>query len=252
MIKRHFLGLSLVAAAGLSACDSNSTPGTAPGMGALQVINAISDSQPIDATVENVPTSLNNIAFTSASGFQDIPDGSYKVQLSSNYNGTNVEFTADNVSIDHNNQTLVFAVGTFGASTQGALVVEDSVANIPSDTAQVQFIDVAGAGGTIELLQPGTSTVVAQATLQPAVTAIKADPTKAYSQLQPVPPGNYEVVITYSGVKVFDSGATGVPIGGGVVQRFVVFNDVNVGDGSAIQVWLYDSQNNKTQIQPGA
>jgi hypothetical protein len=224
-------------------------------------VNAISDSQPIDATIENVPTNLNNIGFADASGFQDVPEGSYKVQLSTNYNGSNVQFTANNVSVDHNNQTTVFAVGNLSAGNQNALVVEDQVANVDSSQTQVQFVDVAGAGGSIYLVTPGTtdlspgsSGVIASATLLDPQTALATDPTKAYSTPTPIAAGTYELIVTTAGgVKIFDSGSSGgVSLQGGTTERFVVFNATDISNGSAIQVLELDSHGNKTPIPAAA
>ncbi len=251
---KYRLILCVVSAAlSLTACSNNDTPGTSPGSGALRVVNAISDSQPIDASITNVTTDINNIAFGSASGFRDVVEGSYKVQLAThNSGGTAVTITADNVSIDHNNQTTVYAIGNLSLSNQNSLTVERTISDISSSNIEVQFVDVAGGpDGTISLIQPGSdpsnpANVVATQTLSSAVNA--SDPTKAYSAPQQIAAGTYEIIVTVGGVKIYDSGAAGVALGGGTSFQFAVLNSPGISDGSVISVLELDDKGNSTPL----
>jgi hypothetical protein len=255
MKHRFILCLATATTLALAACGDDS-PGSTPGTGALRIVNAISDSQPIDASVTNVTTDLNNIAFGSASGFREIPEGSYKVQLNTHESsGAAVSITADNVSIDHNNQTTVYAIGSLTLGTQSSLAVERTIADIPANNVEVQFVDVAGAGGTVSLIKAGTSAldpanVVATQTLEAAVTAVTAsDPTKAYSAPQQVPTGTYEIVITTAGgLKVYDSGSAGIALSGGSSYQFAVLNGVGISNGSAVTVLEMDDKGNTTPL----
>ena len=138
----------------LSACsNSNSTP---PGAGGFRVANGITDSNGLDAALGNV-SSFSGIGFSTASGIVNPPEGSYKAQLTSN----SVSFTVNNVSIDHNNLTTVFAAGKIGSGTQNGFVAEENIGAPASGQFNVQFVaDAASRTGPINfyLVSPGGST----------------------------------------------------------------------------------------------
>ncbi len=226
------LAISVVAITviGVSACSgSNNTP---PGTGAFRVVNAIPDSQPLDASINNVTSDIQNISYGSNSGIVDVIDGSYKVQISTSPagGGSSVTYTVDNVSIDHNNQTTLYTIGTLGAQTNSGLAVERSIADVAADKADVQFVDAATASpsGTVYLVAPGTGigAAVYSADLQSVAGTGNppANPTSAYSQPTQVPQGTYEIIVTASNVPVYDSGPKGVAFAGGSSQQIAIMD----------------------------
>src|SRR5258708_3079831 len=103
------LGVALL---GLGACSSNNT--TPLLTGAVRVANGMTDSNGLDTAIGSVATS-SGVGFDSASGLTDVPIGSYNSQLTSN----SVQFSVDNVSIDHDNVTTIFAYGAIDSGTEG-------------------------------------------------------------------------------------------------------------------------------------
>jgi hypothetical protein len=207
------LATSLAVAATLciTACGSNSN--SPIGTGQFRAVNAIPDSQPIDTSISDISTgSTNNTSFGVDSGLVDVPEGSYKVQISATpaSGGSAVTYTVDNVSIDHNNQTTVYAIGSLGSGTQSGAAVEENVGNaIPSGQVGMQFVNAttaSAANGTVYIVTPGDT--VAKAIYSTQLTAPATGSTTFYSTPTLQTAGNYEVIIQVGGVSIYDSGAT--------------------------------------------
>ena len=248
----------------LSACnDNNSTP---PFTGAFRLANGIADSNGLKADISNVPT-VGPIGFASASGINIIPEGSYKVQLTPGASGAST-FTVDNVSIEHNNLTTLFAYGTLAAGSQGGLTAVESL-NAPthgqaviqpvhaayqeSQTApqsmNFSFVPV-GSGGS----SAGISVVFGSATTSQSV-ALAA--------------GKYEIKITATPIcnpgqpcpaislGVFDSGPQGISFPGADGSNVFQLAAIDATSsqvsqyGAPVSLLLLDNSGHSTQLFNG-
>ncbi len=249
------LGLTVAAAIGLAACNN----GNAPFTGAFRVVNAIPDSAPLDASITDVSTDINNIAFGSATGFRDVPEGSYKVQMTATPagGGDSVTITADNVSIDHNNQTTLYAVGTLAQSSGAGLSVErSSSGTVPAGKTEVQWVDAVAAAltsgtGTLYIVAPGQGTAnpVYSATLQsPVNNSSPAYP--AFTAPTQIASGTYEIIIQdAAATTVFDSGSTGISFGDGATLQIAVLDATAAqvtSNGSPLQLLEIDNSTGNT------
>lgn len=227
---RHTLGITIVAAIAAAACNN----GNAPFTGAFRVVNAIPDSAPLDANISQVTTDVNNIAFGSVSGFRDVPEGSYAVQITTApaAGGNSVTIDANNVSIDHNNQTTLYAVGTLAQNTGARLSVErNSSGTVPAGKTEVQFVDAVSAAltagtGTVYIVNPGqgTSNPVYTVTLQSPVNNPSAT-NPAFTSPTLIASGTYEIIIQdQTSTTVFDSGSTGVSFGDGATLQIAALD----------------------------
>lgn len=250
---KHSLMFCLVAAAPLALVACNN--GNAPFTGAFRVVNAIPDAQPLDASIADVSTDINNIAFGAVSGFRDIPEGGYQVQLTTSplAGGNAVTILVNNVSIDHNNQTTLYAVGTLAQSTGAGLMVErNSSGSVPAGKTEVQFVDaIAGAfthgAGTVYLVAPGSGVgnPVYSVTLESPVN----NPTPqapAFSSPTLINSGTYEIIVQdLASNTVFDSGsATGISFGDGASLQIAALDATAAqvtSNGSTVQLLEIDN-----------
>ena len=231
---------------GLSACNSDRNP--LP-IGDLRVANAISDSNPIDATVVSIPSGIDNIAFGSGSGFKDVVEGSYRVQLTTTTSSGQVTINADSTPIDKGQATTVYATGQLSLGTQATFVVETMENTIASDKSEVQFVNVASQQSApldIYVTAPGatlvgavpTTTLSFPANNQPALFA----------------PGAYEIRVTAQGNPVtvlFDSGPLGVPFAAISSQQFALLDNTNVAFPSPLSLMILTGSGGSALIQNG-
>ena len=248
----------------LPAC--NGSNGSAPLMGAFQVVNAIPDSQPLDVDIQSITTDINNIAFGSASGFRDEPEGSYNVQMTTTPagGGNSVTITTDNVSIDHNNQTTVYGLGTLAQSSAAGLVVErNSSVTIASGQTEVQFVDAVAAAltsgtGTVYVVTPGQGTTnpIYSVTLQSPV-GNSSSQTPAFSTPTQIASGTYEIIVQdATNTTVFDSGSNGISFNSGDSVQIAAMDATAAqlsSNGSAMQMLEIDNASgNATTLLNGA
>lgn len=199
-------GAAVLALLAVSACNNNNNH-SPPFTGKFRVVNGITDSNGLDVSIGNIPTDTQNIAFDSASHLSDVPEGSYKAQLTS----SSVQFTVDNVHVDHNNITTVFANGMVAAGNQSGFAIEENLQAPPSSGQfEVQFVNDARNESTtvssprIYLVAPGSGI----SGVTPATVAFGAASTTA-----PINAGSYEIIVTdAANNKVYDSGPAGVPL----------------------------------------
>ena len=204
---KHYLPPALIGAAllGLGAC-SNSNNSTPPETGAVRTANGITDSPGLDVSVSNVAT-FSGIAFDSASGLTDVPLGSYNSQLTSN----SVQFSVNNVGIDHNNVTTIFAYGATGNGSQGGFPVEESIVAPTNGQAVVQPVhDALSASATaptlsVYLVTPGAGTAGAT-----PLTATFATSTASSA----ITGATYEIIVSSGAAVLFDSGPKGIALPG--------------------------------------
>lgn len=246
--------LSAVIGAGvlaLSACGNGNNNSTPPLAGAFRVANGITDSIGLDAALSNI-ASFSGISFGTASGIVNPPIGSYKAQLTSN----SVTFTVNNVSIDHNSVTTVFAAGQVGNGSENGFTAEENLAEPASGQFNVQFVaDAASRTGPINffLIAPGGSTTgkTANATVEYPFNASPSSP--AFSSTGGIAAGTYEIIVTnVLGIKLFDSGTKGValPIAGNVLQIAAI--DTASGSSNPISVLVLDNNGGNTNLLNGA
>jgi len=240
----------LVAAAlGLSACSNGENPLNPP-IGQLRLANAIADSNPIDATVVSIPSGIDNIAFGFASGFKDVPDGSYRVQLTTTTNAGQVTFAADPTHIDKNQATTVYAVGRMAQGTEAGFVVEAPRIEVPGNKAEVQFVNAASqqAGALdIYVTTPGASLVGVTPT---ATLSFPANNAPAL-----VTPDAYEIRVTPQGnaaTLLFDSGPAGVQFSGGTTQQFALLDNTNGAIPSPLFLLVLTGVGGNHRIQNGS
>lgn len=198
-MKRILIGALIgPALLGLSACNSDNN--TAPLAGAFRVVNAVTDSDKVTASATSGISNTDQTGFGSASSIVQVPVGGYNVQVA---NDGNTFTTVDNVKIDHNNLTTLYATGII--STPGGFPVEENLNQPASGQFTFQFVNATTQSGTatltIYLVPVGKGLTGAQ----PAVAATKAGSGSATASLAA---GTYEVVVTDGTTTLYDSGAT--------------------------------------------
>jgi hypothetical protein len=235
MKPQFWTGLAAAFVAVLSACN-NSNNTTPPLAGDVRVANGITDSNGLDTSISNVPVSSGQTLDT-ASGLNDVPDGSYKAQLTSN----SVQFTVNNVSLDHNHDTTIFGTGQVANGTEGGFPAEVAINAPTNGQFVVQPIDAAlqaaGASGTLSfyIVKPGTGL-----TGTPLTAAYAASPPS-----MAIAGGTYEILVTNGATVLFDSGPKGIalPNGNANVYQLAALDAGSANTtkyGSAIMVLLMD------------
>jgi hypothetical protein len=174
-----------ITALGAAACGSDNPIN--PPIGQLRVANAITDSNPIDATVVNIPSGIDNIAFGTGSGLKDIPDGSQ--------------------------------------GTQAAFVVEAPRTDVPGDKSELQFVNAASQQTgplDIYLTAPGASLVGVLPTTNLAFPASNSPAlvTPGKYEIRVTPQGNPLTVL-------FDSGPLGVQLPASTSQQFSLLDSAS-------------------------
>lgn len=209
--------------AGASACTTNDNGKIVLQLGQLRVANAITDSNPVDATVVGVPPGIDNIAFGTGSGLRDVPDGSYRVSLSTTTNAGNITFVADPVHVHVDRTTTVYAIGRMSQGSEATFVIEATNADVPADKTETQFVDAASQQAApldIYLTAPGASLVGRSPTAMlsfPSGSAVS----------QPVP-GQYRVRVTPQGnaaTVIFDSGPVGISLAAATSYQFALLDN---------------------------
>ena len=255
-MKKYWMGSFAVASlATLSACGSHDNQNDNPlGLpeGKLRVVNAILGSNTIDATVENANVgSFNNIAADSGTGFSDIPDGSYKVQLVTDTNAGQFTITNDNTSIDTDKETTVYAIGTNGNNASlGSFAVEKAEDTVSANNVEVQFVDAASVLGSqastisVYLTTPGQ----ALSGLTPLSLQLKGS--SAPTQI-PLGNGTFEIRIFNGNTQIYDSGSAGFTLSGGSSIQFAVLDANAATSGAPVMVYEMPSTGNNVGLPPG-
>lgn len=244
-------GLALTASLTITVCFAltachDTTP---PLSGALRLANGIADSTDLGMTIGSLDT-FTSIAVDTASGITYAPQGTYDAELNSN----GVTFDANNISVDHDRVTTVFAYGTSGSGTQAAFSVEESLDSPADGQAKLQPVYAAlAASATASSLNfyfvtPGvcaTAIVGASANVTSAFGATAATISLAG--------GTYEICVTdEGGTVVFDSGPTGIalPTSSSVdVYQLAVFDAPSgQGNGSTLILSLLDNYGGTTVL----
>lgn len=207
--------------------------------GKLRIANAIVDSTPVDATVQNLSTgSFQNIAFASGSGFSDIPTGSYKVQLTTSRSGSSITVTNDNTQINADSETTVYAVGNLSAGTQRGFAVVKSTTDVASNQVELQFVHAAaptttatgiGAALNVYITAPGVLLP------QTPTTTLAAYPSNGNPLL--IASGTYEIRISLQSapnVPIYDSGPAGLILNGGNSLQIATVDDADYLSGGHV------------------
>lgn len=237
--------LVLTACLALTACHDT----TPPLSGALRLANGITDSSDLGMTISSLDT-FNSIAVDTASGITYAPQGTYDAELTSN----DVTFDANNISVDHDRVTTVFAYGTVGSGTQAAFSVEESLDSPADGQAKLQPVYAALAASATAaslnfyFVKPGvcaTATAGASANVTSAFGATAATIS--------LTGGTYEICVTdEGGTLVFDSGPTGLalPTSSSIdVFQLAVFDAPSgKGNGSALVLSLLDNNGGTTVL----
>jgi hypothetical protein len=216
-------GLAGAALFGLSACNNDNH--TAPFSGEVRVVNGIPDSGSISASATSGISNTAGVGFDGASSTVTVPEGGYNVQLSNNNNHF---ATVNNVSVDHNNITTLYARGSINGSTGTGFAAEENLTAPASGNFTFQFVNGTAQDATRSLsiyLVPvggGIGTHPAVAT-QNAGTA---------SGSLSVAAGTYEIIVTSGTTPLYDSGTSG-----GITLPVPNTNVIQIGalDGNASQ-----------------
>lgn len=246
---RHCLaaGIVIITALAASACGSDKNNPLDLPVGQLRLVNAISDSQPIDATIANIPANIDDIAFGDASGLKDVPEGSYTVRMTTNFNSSQIEFSATSTPVDKDNITTVYAVGRMTDSTQSGFAVQAPITNVASDKSEVQFVNAASQPLTaldIYLTAPGA--VLTQS------SPISSLAFKASSPRSLVTAGTYRIRVTPQGNPLsvlFDSGPNGIQLPAANGQQFALLDNTNTTFASPLSVLILQRNGSDTLIQ---
>ena len=163
--KKSLFVAALTAATLLAACGGNNS--TPPLFGNTRIVNGMTDSTGLSASVNNVPT-FSSVNFGGASGIRTEPDGDYKVQVSSASNANtrgNITFTVDNVKISHDTMATVLTYGVLNNSTQNGFTARQSLDNPASGNFGIQPLHAAYAASlanptlSFYLVRPGAGIV---------------------------------------------------------------------------------------------
>jgi hypothetical protein len=248
MHARRFLALGFTLAAGLtlSACDDDNPLNPIP-TGTLRVANAIADAQPIDAEIEGVPTDINDIAFGTASGERDIPEGNYRVTFTANTGSGSVDFTDDSADVDDEMVTFLYGVGRIAASTQEIFQVQAPDTDLNSGQTEMQFVHVASQQtGPLDIYVTAPGDALLGATPRATLSYKNA------SSQAILTPGAYRIRITPQGVPttvLFDSGPTGVSFPGATTQQFALADNTNGAIASTLFLMVLTGDGGHHQIQ---
>ena len=250
--QKSLIGAALAGATLLTACggNNNSTP---PLFGNTRIVNGMTDSTGLSASINNVPT-FSGVNFGTASGIRTQPDGSYKVQVSSassaNSNG-NITFTVDNVGISHDTIATVLTYGVLNSSTQNGFTASQSI-NTPA-SGKFTFQPLHSAY-TASLTAPSLSVYL----IAPGGTIVGATPLSAtFAQSTTstaVANGKYEIVVTNGATTLFDSGPAGItlpPATTNVVQ-LAALDAPGAPNGSSISLLLLDNGGGTRALLNGA
>lgn len=247
---RHCLaaGIVIITALAASACGSDKNNPLDLPVGQLRLVNAISDSQPIDATIANIPANIDDIAFGDASGLKDVPEGSYTVRMTTNFNSSQIEFSATSTPVDKDNITTVYAVGRMTDSTQSGFAVQAPITNVASDKSEVQFVNAASQPLTaldIYLTAPGAALTASS----PIVTGLAF---KASSPRALVAVDTYRIRVTPTGNPLsvlFDSGPNGIQLPAANGQQFALLDNTDATFASPLSVLILQRNGSDTLIQ---
>ena len=241
-------GLLIATAAGVSACNSDS-PVVLP-VGQLRVANAITDSNPIDATISSLPSGIDNIGFGSGSGLKDAPDGSYRVQLTTTTASGQATFSADSTPINKHHITTVYAVGKIASGTQAAFVVLAPRTDVPANQTEIQFVNASAATvGPVDVFVTAPGATLIGATPR-ANLGFPASSTPAL-----IAPGVYEIRVTTQGNPLnvlFDSGPVGVTLSGGSSRQYGLLDNTNPAIAAPIFLLVLSDTGGTAQIQNGS
>lgn len=243
-MKRRIVPSLVLAGLALAACNSNTTP---PLTGGFRVANGITDSNGLDASINDVAT-FSGIGTESGSGITDVPLGSYKSQLTSN----SKTFTVNNVSIDHNNVTTVYAYGSIGGGSEAGFPAEESLDAPTNGQAVVQAVHAAfaesGTNGTLNFYFVSPGSGLGGAT--PFAATFGQSPSS-----HALTGAKYEIIVAAGTTPVFDSGPTGISLpysdGSNVFQ--VAALDATGGNqsGSPIVVLILDNNGHQKLLLNG-
>lgn len=221
-MNRYILpGLAGAALAALYGC-SNSNNSTPPLTGAVRAVNGITDSNGLDMSISNVGT-FSGIGFDTSSGITDGPEGSYKAQLTSN----SVQFTVNNVSVDHNNVTSVFAYGVIGNGSQNGFTAEESL-NAPTN-GQVELQPVhdaftaSSSASTLDFFFVAPTTACVVGGPQPSATPMSVKfGAVTVGQSEAITGGTYSIIVSNGATVLFCSGSKGLALPSGNANVFQV------------------------------
>jgi hypothetical protein len=211
-------GAALLAAA---ACSDNNN-GTPPLTGAVRVANGITDSGGLDMSISQVGT-FSGVGFDTSSGITVGPEGSYKAQLTS----SSVGFSVDNVKVDHNNVTSVFAYGATGNGSENGFTAEESLNAPTNGQAVVQPVHDAFQLSTtttsLNFYFVPTTTVCAVGAPQPGGTpqTIAFGPVNT-GQSTAITGGTQAIIVSNGATILFCSGSKGLALPSGNANVYQV------------------------------
>jgi hypothetical protein len=240
-------GMVIAAALAASACGNDANNPLDLPVGQLRLANGISDSNPIDATVANLPYSIENIGFGDASGLKDVPEGSYTVRMTTNITSGQAEFSAESTHIDKDNITTVYAVGRIADDTQAGFSVQAPITNVANDKSDVQFVNAASQTvGPLDvyLTAPGDSLL----TSSPVATLAF----KANSPQSQVTAGTYRIRVTPQGNPLsvlFDSGPVGIQLPAATGEQFALMDNTNADFASPLFILVLQRNGDDAPIQ---
>lgn len=242
---------ALIGVLAVSACGGNNS--TPPLFGNTRIVNGMTDSSGLSASINNVPT-FSGINFGSASGIRTEPEGNYKVQVSSastaNSSG-NVTFTVDNVTISNDKMATVLTYGVLNSSTQNGFTASQSLNSPASGNFGIQPLHAAYSASlanptlSFYLVAPGGSIIGA--------TPISA-PFAQSTALATLARGNYEIIVTNGTRTVFDSGPRGITLPPATtnVLQLAALDAPGQPNGASISLLLLDNGGGVTPLLNGA
>lgn len=122
---------------------NDNTDFTAADIGAIQVLNAVSDAPPLTFLIED--TTFATLSFGQASAFSSLDDGSFEIRtLFTDLEQDTIELFDENVRVEDGEQTTVVLAGTVAAPVE--IIISALNPDVATAATELLVLNTAGAG----------------------------------------------------------------------------------------------------------
>ncbi len=216
---RRSLLAATAAASLLVACGSDDAAPPPPSNAQLRAIHASADTPAVDVFV-NGSRALAGVTFGQASGFNTVPAGTTRVQVSPAGQPASAAAIDVSPSLAAGRDYTAIAVGsgTTGATRLQAVLIDDAGAAAPAGQAKLRVVHGAPAVPAVDIFVTSPTADLPASPTIPALAFAQQAPAAASAALT-VPAGDYRIRVRVAGQTAiaFDSGTVAVPAGGDLV-----------------------------------
>lgn len=211
--------LAIAGAAALTACGSDDVAQVLPATTQLRAIHASADTPAVDVYVNGV-RALGGVTFGQASGFNTIPAGSTRVQVTPAGQPASAAPIDVQATLAERRDTTAIAVGSgaSGATRLQAVVIDDDGAAPPSGQVKVRVVHGAPSVPAVNVFVTAPDAALPSSPTIPNLSFAQQAPAAGQAALQ-VPAGNYRIRIAVAGQSAvaFDSGTLALAAGSDIV-----------------------------------